>query len=182
MKNIIIGLSLACFALGFSDPAIANEKNNAIGIFNGTATEDELKFPIPDFEDAGQIGINYNRSLKRFSRFRFEFDTSFFQHYGEQEHWEITAALLLRFYLIKDRLSFGVGDGFSYASEIPELERRRHINTSQVLNFVLLELAVDINRFSALAMRWHHRSGVWGLINDVEGGSNSVQFGIRYKF
>lgn len=182
MKNIILGLSLISLTLGFSNPVIADEKNNAISIFRGTVTEDELKFPIPEFEDAWQFGINYNRSLKRLNRFRFEFDTSIFQYYGEQDHWEVTAAVVVRYYLIKDRLSFAVGDGFSYASDIPDLERRRHINTSQILNFVLLELAVDINSFSALAMRWHHRSGIWGLINDVEGGSNSVQFGVRYKF
>ena len=182
MKNIIIGLSLACLTLGFSNPVTANEKNNSISVFRGTVTEDELTFPIPNFEDAGQIGINYNRSLKRLQRFGFELDTSLFKYYGDQDHWEINAALLFRFYIIKNRVSFAVGDGFSYASDIPDLERRRHINTSKFLNFVVLDLAYDVTKSSALALRWHHRSGVWGLINDVSGGSNSVQFGARYRF
>ncbi len=182
MKNAILSLSLACLTLGFSNPVAANEKNNALSIFRGTVTEDELKFPIPNFEDSGQIGINYNRSLKRFSRVGFELDTSLFKYFGDQDHWEVNAALAVRFYIIKNRVSFAVGDGISFASEIPELERRRHIHTSKILNFVVLDLAYDVTKSNSLALRWHHRSGMWGLINDVAGGSNSVQFGARHRF
>ena len=181
-KNIIIGLSLAYLTLGFSHPVVANGKNNAISIFRGTVTEDELTFPIPNFENAGQIGINYNRALKRFRRFGFELDTSLFKYYGDQSHWEVNAAIMFRFYIIKNRVSFAVGDGLSFASDIPDLERRRHINTSNILNFVVLDLAYDVTNSSSLALRWHHRSGMWGLFNGVSGGSNSVQFGARYRF
>lgn len=182
MKNTIIGISITCLTLGLTHPVVANEKNNAISIFRGTVTEDELTFPIPNFEDSGQIGINYNRSLKRFSRFGFEVDTSLFKYYGDQDHWEINTAFVVRYYIIKNRVSFAVGDGFSLTSEIPELERRRHINTSQLLNFVVLDLAYDLSKSNSLAVRWHHRSGMWGLINGVAGGSNSVQFGARHRF
>ncbi len=182
VKNAIVGLTITVLSLICSLPVVANEKNNSITIFGGELTEDEVKLPIPDFEEATQFGINYNRSIKSFKRIRFEFDTSLYRHFGEQFHWEITAAIMLRYYIFKNRLSFALGDGFSYASDIPDLERRRHIHTSQLLNLVLLELAYDLNQSGALAVRWHHRSGMWGLFNGVEGGSNSVQLGVRYKF
>ena len=182
MKNSLVSLGIACLTLVFSNPVVANEKNNAISIFRGTVTEDELVFPVPNFENAGQIGLNYNRALKRFNRFGFELDTSLFKYYGDQDHWEINAAFVVRYYIIKNRVSFAVGDGLSFTSDIPELERRRHINTSQILNFVVLDLAYDITPSNSIAVRWHHRSGIWGLINGVAGGSNSVQFGARHKF
>ncbi len=182
MKKVIVSLGITILALISDNAAIANEKNNSLTIFGGALTEDEVKLPIPDFEEATQFGITYNRSIKSLDRIRFEFDTSIYRHFGEQFHWEITAAIMVRYYIFKNRLSFAVGDGFSYASDIPDWERRRHIHTSQLLNLVLLELALDINQFSAIALRWHHRSGMWGLFDKVEGGSNSAQIGVRYKF
>jgi len=31
-------------------------------------------------------------------------------------------------------------------------------------------------------IRWHHRSGVYGLFNGIHGGSNVVTGGIRLRF
>jgi hypothetical protein len=182
LTNVIVGISITVLSVVGSLPVVAEEKNNSITIFTGALTEDEVKLPIPDFESAFQVGISYNRSIKSFDRIKFEFDTSLYRHFGEQFHWEITAAVMFRYYILKNRLSFAVGDGLSYASEIPDWERRRHIHTSQLLNLILLELAYDFNQKSAIALRWHHRSGMWGLFNGVEGGSNSAQLGLRYKF
>ncbi len=183
IKGAILGLGATLFTLLSANPAKAGDtSNNLITIFGGTLTEDEVRLPIPRFENANQFGINYNRSIKSFDRSGFEFNTGLYRHFLEHFHWELTAAVMFRYQIFKNRLSFAVGNGLSWASDIPDLERRRHLQTSRLLNLVLIEMAYDVNDFSALAVRWHHRSGIWGLFNGVSGGSNSVQLGTRYKF
>jgi len=161
---------------------LANEKHNSLTFFTGALTQDEIKFPIPDFEKSSQLGISYNRNIKHLKWATIEFDTSIYKHYLNQLNWEISAAILLRYQILKDKLSFAVGEGLSYASDLPRLERIRHTHENRLLNLVIIELAYDLDPSHAVALRWHHRSGVWGLFNGVSGGSNSVQLGFRLKF
>lgn len=181
-NNYLVYPGIILVFLICNKPLLANEKYNSLTFFTGASTTDEIAFPIPDFEEAAQLGISYNRAIKRFQRTRIEFDTSIYKHFLHQSNWEISTAILLRYYILKNKLSFAVGEGLSYASDIPRLERLRHVNENRLLNLVLIELAYDLDKSHTVALRWHHRSGVWGLFNDVAGGSNSVQLGFRLKF
>lgn len=181
-KNYLAYPVSILICLIYNKSLLANEKYNSLTVFTGELTKDEITLPIPEFEESTQLGISYNRKIKDFKWARIEFDTSIYKHYLNQFHWEISAAFLLRYYILKEKISFAVGEGLSYASDVPRLERIRHVKENRLLNLVIIELSYDLDPSHAVALRWHHRSGVWGLFNGVEGGSNSVQFGFRFKF
>ena len=72
-------------------------------------------------------------------------------------------------------------EGLSYASEIPEIERKND-RQNQVLNYLAVEAEISPVEKFALVARLHHRSGVRGLYNGAKGGSNAYLFGLRFKF
>jgi hypothetical protein len=118
----------------------------------------------------------------------FEVEGQVVQHFIEQHHQEFNVLIVGRWLPFPwDKYldtSFAVGNGISYATKTPEIEAREHDETSQFLNYLMFELAFalpDVPQWD-LVVRIHHRSGIFGLINDVEGASNAIGFGIRYNF
>ena len=80
--------------------------------------------------------------------------------------------------------SFAVCDGVSYATEYPQIEVEKMDNPSKTLNYLMFEFDFripDIPKWSAI-FRIHHRSGVFGAFNGVDGGSNAIGFGVKYTF
>lgn len=110
------------------------------------------------------------------------------KHYGKQHHWETNAVLVARWHRFPwDRYvdtSVAVGEGLSYATRTSRVEAEDHENTSHLLNYLLFELTLGLPRYSHwhLSGRIHHRSGVFGLFNDVHGGSNFMGLGVTYRF
>ncbi|WP_373501163.1 hypothetical protein [Desulfococcus sp.] len=111
-----------------------------------------------------------------------------------QDHAEFNALFALRWLRFPwDRYvdtSFAVGEGFSYATRVPAVERDLHGEltgldpaTSKLLNYLMFEAAFGLPSYPKwdLIVRLHHRSGVFGLFNDVHGGSNAIGVGLRYK-
>jgi len=77
--------------------------------------------------------------------------------------------------------SMAIGEGLSWATEIPALEKKAdpHGENSQLLNYILLEVTFAIPESPwSLVTRIHHRSGAWVRDN----GSNILEAGIRYRF
>lgn len=84
------------------------------------------------------------------------------------------------------RTRLGVSEGLSYASNISNLERSNQYNenNSNYLNYIDLTLsfnAKDITKVSNLEDTYvgigiSHRSGIFGTINGIDGGSNNVTF------
>lgn len=79
--------------------------------------------------------------------------------------------------------SIALGEGISLAEEVPYIEQVDHRNEgmSRFLNFLTYEITLSppkCNRISAV-YRLHHRSGMFGLVNGVVGGSNVTAFGLR---
>ncbi len=116
-------------------------------------------------------------------------------HSARQEHEEINAALVLKWTefpwnkYVNTYISFG--EGVSYATEQPPCETDYHAmnhgfdyNASQTLNYLMLDIGFSLPKFPDYAVfyRIHHRSGIYGLIKDVQGGSNFVGFGLRRRF
>jgi hypothetical protein len=113
---------------------------------------------------------------------------------ARQDHWEFNALFAVRWLKFPwDRYidtSFAVGEGFSYATSVPAVERDLHgevvgldNKTSKLLNYLMVEAAFGLPSYPKwnLIFRVHHRSGVFGLFNDVHGGSNTIGIGLRYK-
>lgn len=111
-----------------------------------------------------------------------------------QDHAEFNLLFILRWLRFPwDRhldTSVAVGEGLSYATRVPAVERDLHGEvvgldspTSRLLNYLMIEAAFGLPSHPRwdLNVRLHHRSGAFGLFNDVHGGSNTICVGLRYK-
>jgi hypothetical protein len=84
--------------------------------------------------------------------------------------------------------SFAIGEGISYATSYPSVERRgnkhEEYNNKRLLNYLMLEGSFAAPRCPRLqlVLRVHHRSGVFGLYHAGNSGSNVIGLGIRYLF
>ncbi|MGB6976080.1 MAG: hypothetical protein WBE18_01280 [Gammaproteobacteria bacterium] len=80
--------------------------------------------------------------------------------------------------------SIGLGWGVSYVTRIPTWEQRNASNTKRLLNYLMLEVTFALPRYPQwqVALRLHHRSGVFGLYGADNAGSTAVGIGIRYRF
>lgn len=103
---------------------------------------------------------------------RLEVEGQVGKHFGEQHHWELNALVIGRWvtfpwnaYL---NTTLAVGEGISYATDVPELEREE--GASQWLKYPEW----------AIVGRIHHRSGFFGAL--APNGSNVVAAGIKYRF
>lgn len=80
--------------------------------------------------------------------------------------------------------SFSVGEGISYASSVPAVEKKDNQNTKRLLNLLIFEATFAAPTYPQLqwVARIHHRSGAFGLYRAGNSGSNDVGLGIRYLF
>jgi hypothetical protein len=108
------------------------------------------------------------------------------RHVGAMDHWEFNGLAALRWhpfpwdeYL---NTSLAVGNGLSYATEVPRVEKEYDEDAVRVLNYLLVELTFGLPeqpRWS-FSLRIHHRSDVFGLFEG--GGSNFLCGGIKHSF
>jgi hypothetical protein len=118
----------------------------------------------------------------------FGFEGQIVKHFGNQDHVELNGVFVSRWLPFPwDQIldtSIAVGEGISFATEIPEWEKQRHSHASQLLNYLLFELSFSLPSFPkwGLIARIHHRSGVLGLFNHVHGASNALGLGLSYTF
>lgn len=82
------------------------------------------------------------------------------------------------------RLRLGIGPSFT--TKVTANERRKDDDNegSKLLNMFDPEVEVGFPGAPEWAgfVRLHHRSGIFGLINGVTGGSTYVTFGLRHRF
>lgn len=80
--------------------------------------------------------------------------------------------------------SFAIGEGISYASSYPSLEKKSNHNTKRLLNYLMLEVSIASPYYPRLQFvaRIHHRSGAFGLYHAGNTGSNVIGAGVRYLF
>lgn len=132
---------------------------------------------------------------ERFAEFRdgagqWEWEAQFAQHFGDQTHQELNALVALRWkrfpWSDRVRTSAAIGEGLSFATEVPPLEiaSQENQSASDLLNYLLLELTFGLpgSPHWDFVARIHHRSGVFGLFDDVDGGSNVLGLGVKYTF
>ncbi|NCO61618.1 MAG: hypothetical protein COZ70_06620 [Deltaproteobacteria bacterium CG_4_8_14_3_um_filter_51_11] len=120
------------------------------------------------------------------------------QNSGSHFHWETNLALVGRWHKFPWnrylQTSLSLGDGISYAAKLPPYEVDPHgqlhgeehaqVHTARVLNYLLIELSVTRPEIApwSVFFRIHHRSGIFGLIDNVDLGSDFVCLGVRYDF
>lgn len=80
--------------------------------------------------------------------------------------------------------SLALGEGVSYASSVPAIEKKDNSNTKRLLNYLMFEATFAPSSYPQLQFvaRIHHRSGAYGLYRAGNTGSNDIGIGIRYLF
>ena len=131
--------------------------------------------------------------LARFWRF-FMLDAELGGAYrfGDTEGGEFWAAAYVRYdgfpwtnYLYT---TFGLSMGPNYVTRLPQVERgtdaQPETNTSKFLNFFSPEItfALPSRPDREIAIRYMHRSGIFGTFNGVWEGANSLIVGFRMRF
>lgn len=192
------------------NPALADDsvaKPNAIELFGGTATWTSFMPSMyepwnNDFTDIGIAAIGYSYRFGSINsitglqlpdaignHFLIEGEVGTSRRFGNEELSEIWVAAYLRY----DNFpwnnfvytTIAVNTGVSYLSEDSAFEQERDGSEgSQILHYMGPEISIAApdNKNAELFVRWHHRSGVFGLFDDVHAGSTFLTGGIRFRF
>ncbi len=156
------------------------------GVYSGSQL---LEIPARlDLRDSYTFGVSVSKQFAEWTRYmRFEGELQVLKHFGDQDHWEFTGSVNLRWVVFPwnrhVETTLALGEGLSWATEIPALEKADSTNTenAQLLNYILIEVTFAIPESPwSLVTRIHHRSGVFGLFG--HSGSNILEAGIRYRF
>lgn len=178
--------------LPFSSQA---DDSYALTLYLGKYSDDKLGHVLlskpVDFYDSylATVALSKAYQLQNPSH-QWEIEAQLAKHYRSQDHLEFNLLAIYRWNRFPWnnhlRTTFAIGDGLSYASEIPKLEASSpsNVGATRLLNYIMVEMSVapPFTEDWALVTRVHHRSGVYGLFNDVEGGSNVVAAGIKILF
>lgn len=142
-----------------------------------------------DFVASALIGVALNRRVFKLTRhFAIEFEGQIARHFRKQDHWEFNGLGLIRYLTFPwDKYvdtSFAAGNGLSFATSTPEIERDDDERTSQILNYLLFELDFTLPQYPAwtLSTRLHHRSSIFGTFFGARAGSNFLATGLKYNF
>jgi len=147
-------------------------------------------FYSPDFDTSYYfMALAVSRKIYSFTKhLDLELEGQGVKHMGDQHHWEFNGLFTLRWltfpwnkYIIT---TFAVGDGLSYATRTPKLEEEIHGKTSLFLNYLMVELTFALPEFPQWSLVWrvHHRSGIFGFFEGVEGASNALGVGLKYNW
>src|SRR6058998_3237933 len=156
------------------------------GVYSGSQL---LEIPASlNLKDSYTFGVSVSKQFAEWTRYmRFEGELQVLKHFGEQDNWEFTGSVNLRWVVFPwnrhVETTLALGEGLSWATEIPALEKADSTNTenAQLLNYILIEVTFAIPESPwSLVTRIHHRSGVFGLFG--HSGSNILEAGIRYRF
>lgn len=159
-------------------------------LYGGPFTkQDFLEFftePV-EFDHAGMVSLALSREFAvLWKHLRWEAEIGVTKWFGDQTHWEFTSAVVARWVTFpwNDYVAttIAVGDGPSFATEPPRLEKKNFDEAKRLQNYVFLELTFGLPRFPQwdFVIRLHHRSGVFGLLGGS--GSSVPAVGLKYRF
>ena len=166
----------------------SSELKWAVTLYGGRFTTDNLKRVVSfsaEYADSyiGVLALSW-QFAQLGEHIRLEVEGQVGKHFGEQDHWELNALVIARWVTFPWNAyldtTFAVGEGISYATEVPKLEAQP--GASQAVNYLLFELSFALPGHPewALVGRIHHRSGFWGAL--APNGSNAFGLGVKYRF
>jgi hypothetical protein len=172
-----------------------------VAVYAGAYVEDSLGdeiilSPSPPYSwdyagDDHLVATSVSRRVARFWRhWTVEPEVGIGQRFGRQSATEIWGAFFFRYsgfpwnrYLVT---TAALSTGLNWASEVTEVEEERAEDAegSQWMHFFSPEitLAAPSRPEVELVLRFHHRSGVWGLVSDAWGGAQYASVGVRLRF
>jgi hypothetical protein len=163
-------------------------------IYGGKMVDEHfVEMPVmmfaPDTYDSSLVVIGMGKELHHFKHITIEGEAQIAKHFGNlQDHYEFNALANVRWQTFPwDRhvdTSVALGAGLSYATEKPEVEIIDMGNTSNLLVHLSLEadFLIPGQKDWSIFTRVHHRSGAFGLVNNVDGGSNALALGVKKRF
>ncbi len=207
----IVGLGVAALAaivlsgapaFAWSPKALFAPCNGDCGVavYWGTYVNDSLGDLIIDPEAPGAwnfkndhlVATAVSRDAAQFfhGHLHLEPEVGLGQRYGIQDQTEIWGALFFRYegfpwdrWLIT---TVAASTGLNYASSVSQVEQdRAHDGEgSQLMHFFAPEItfALPSRPDTELLFRFHHRSGVFGVVSDAWGGAQYATVGIRVRF
>jgi hypothetical protein len=166
----------------------------AVTVYSGPLTSQTSSKIISDadFGDSGIIALAGSKKLGSVwcDQLDFEYEAQAVQHFGEQTHFEINPIVIVARW--KDfpwnkslPTTFAIGDGLSIATSTPKLEKKRRKDESaKTLNYVMAELTFSLPSEPqwAFVLRYHHRSGMFGVFHGVHDASTVLAAGLKYWF
>lgn len=178
--------------LFFTQPLYAQQPDWSVTLFAARVSPDPIDQTLTlkaDFSNNDQfVSLAVQRKVADYQQVDLEVELQAADHSSLEHYLEYTAAILVRWPEMPwddtVDMSFAIGEGLSYTSKIPAIEAANHDHTNKLLNYLAFELTFASPKQPQLeaVLRLHHRSGVFGLFNDVHGASNSWALGLRYRF
>ncbi len=171
-----------------------------VAIYWGTYVNDALGDLLLDPESPGAwnyqpdhlVATAISRDAAQFfhGHLHLEPEVGIGQRYGIQDETEVWGALFFRYrgfpwdrWLIT---TVAASTGLNYASDVSEVEkdRARDGEGSRLMHFFSPEVtfALPSHPDKELMLRFHHRSGVFGLVSDAWGGAQYATVGLRVRF
>lgn len=181
---------------------------HSVAAFVGRATDtnfvDSMLTPWRnDLKDVGVAGVAYNYRYGTFNQLTDDaFGTFFGDHlmleselggsfrFGKEHNGEIWSGLYVRYdgFFWNDTVytTVAVNTGLSLLTDFSDFERGRDSKgkNAKLLHYMGPEITFSPpeNHNLEFLIRYHHRSGVFGLFSGVVSGSTFVSTGLRYRF
>ena len=160
-----------------------------INIWNGSMLKSDLKNTISlngESRLESIYGIGFDRELTSKGPIDLSAEVSVFRHNKYDEPSQIFHEGVTAFKLTYStpRINFSILEGLSYNSEHSYYEKTTKYGngkSSQLLNYLAVEVEVPVDKSYSFLGRIHHRSGAYGIFDGVHGGSNGYLLGVKYK-
>lgn len=187
-----MSISSVLLVLLLAGPVLADQPVRSLTLFGAVLIkENPLSFRsnLPYFEKSYLTGMALARRFARTGRsLTWEVEGQALKHFGKQHHEEFNALIFARWHRFPWnhhlRTSVALGEGLSLATRTPPVEQEDHKKSSALLNNVQFEITFALPRQPNwhLVGRIHHRSGIFGLINDVHAASDFAVLGVKHTF
>lgn len=179
------------------------EGDCAVSIYSGTYVENSMakilvtrpQFPTSwDYVDGDHLvatAISREAGWLWNNHVSLEPEVGIAQRFGRQQATEFWGALFFRYHGFPwdgyVRTTVAVSTGLNWANELTDIERDRNQNDgegSHWLHFLAPEVtfALPDHPDFELLFRLHHRSGIFGVINGANGGTQYGTVGLRVRF
>jgi hypothetical protein len=207
---LTMGLSslALCASLTAHAEDVQRTGKHSIAAFVGRATDtnfvDSMLTPWRnDLKDVGVVGVAYNFRYGTLNELSDgAFGSSFGDHlmlesevggafrFGQEHLGEAWTGLYLRYdgFFWNDTVytTLAVNTGVSLLTDFSDFERGRDSKrkNARLLHYMGPEITFSPpdNHNLEFLIRYHHRSGVFGLFDGVVSGSTFVSTGLRYRF
>lgn len=172
-----------------------------VAVYAGRYVEDSLGDDIilsPSLPSSWQYGpddhliaTSVSRQVAHFWRhWTLEPEVGIGQRFGRQSATEVWGAFFFRYggfpwdrYVVT---TMALSTGLNWASTVTDVEqeRARDGEGDQLMHFFSPEItfAAPSRPDLELVFRFHHRSGVFGLVSDAWGGAQYASVGVRVRF